>query len=393
MREVAWVIFDEIHYMRDKGTHFIKSIRLISERGVVWEETIILLPDKVHYVFLSATIPNALQFAQWIAKIHAQPCHVVYTDFRPTPLQHYLFPAGGSGIFLVVDDSGKFREENFQKAMALLEDSKGDNPSAVFGKGKKGKTWKGGANGQGDDAPTDIYKIIKMIMLKNYNPVIVFSFSKRECERLAMKMSKLDFNDKDEKDLVQSIYANALHSLSENDRNLPQVQEILPLLQRGIGIHHAGLLNILKEVIEILFGEGLVKVLFATETFAMGLNMPAKTVVFTNHMKFDGKEMRPITSGEYIQMSGRAGRRGLDDRGVVMLMVDDKMEPDVAKNMLMGEADRLNSAFHLSYNMVLNLMRLEGIPPEFMLERCFFQFQNNAEIPEMERGTSSNGER
>jgi ATP-dependent RNA helicase DOB1 len=118
----------------------------------------------------------------------------------------------------------------------------------------------------------------------------------------------------------------------------------------------------------------------------MGLNMPAKTVVFTNHMKFDGKEMRPITSGEYIQMSGRAGRRGLDDRGVVMLMVDGKMEPDVAKNMLMGEADRLDSAFHLSYNMVLNLMRLEGIPPEFMLERCFFQFQNNAEIPAMEKG-------
>jgi len=118
----------------------------------------------------------------------------------------------------------------------------------------------------------------------------------------------------------------------------------------------------------------------------MGLNMPAKTVVFTNHMKFDGKEMRAITSGEYIQMSGRAGRRGLDDRGVVMLMVDGKMEPDVAKRMLMGEADRLDSAFHLSYNMVLNLMRLEGIPPEFMLERCFFQFQNNAEIPQMEKG-------
>jgi ATP-dependent RNA helicase DOB1 len=196
----------------------------------------------------------------------------------------------------------------------------------------------------------------------------------------------LPLTAEEEKDLVKSIYTNALNSLSENDRNLPQVQEILPLLQRGIGIHHAGLLNILKEVIEILFGEGLVKVLFATETFAMGLNMPAKTVVFTQHRKFDGKDMRPITSGEYIQMSGRAGRRGLDDRGVVMLMIDGQMEPDVAKTMLLGEADRLNSAFHLSYNMVLNLMRLEGIPPEFMLERCFFQFQNNSEIPQMEKG-------
>ena len=99
MREVAWVVFDEIHYMRDK------------ERGVVWEETIILLPRKVHYVFLSATIPNAMQFAEWIAHIHAQPCHVVYTDFRPTPLQHYLFPEGGQGIHLVVDEKGVFRED------------------------------------------------------------------------------------------------------------------------------------------------------------------------------------------------------------------------------------------------------------------------------------------
>ena len=96
MREVAWVIFDEIHYMRDK------------ERGVVWEETIILLPHTVRYVFLSATIPNAMQFAEWICKSHEQPCHVVYTNFRPTPLQHYLFPAGGEGIYLVVNEKGEF---------------------------------------------------------------------------------------------------------------------------------------------------------------------------------------------------------------------------------------------------------------------------------------------
>lgn len=108
MREVSWVIFDEIHYMRDP------------ERGVVWEEVIILLPDNVHYVFLSATIPNAMQFAEWICDTHSQPCHVVYTNFRPTPLQHYLFPAGGEGIHLVLDEKGVFREENFQKAMGSL---------------------------------------------------------------------------------------------------------------------------------------------------------------------------------------------------------------------------------------------------------------------------------
>ncbi|CAO1633444.1 unnamed protein product [Jaminaea pallidilutea] len=368
MREVAWVIFDEIHYMRDK------------ERGVVWEETIILLPRKVRYVFLSATIPNAFQFASWIATTHNQPCHVVYTDFRPTPLQHYLFPAGGDGIHLVVDERSVFKEENFQKAMGALSDARGEDPAAAdSGRNKKGKTKKGGEKG-----PSDIYKIVKMIMMKNNNPVIVFAFSKRECEALALQMSKLEFNTEDEKNMVTTVFNNAISALSEEDRGLPQIEHILPLLRRGIGIHHGGLLPILKEVIEILFQEGLLKVLFATETFSIGLNMPAKTVVFTAVRKWDGKEFRNLTSGEFIQMSGRAGRRGLDDRGIVIMMFDEKLEPDAAKTMVKGEADRLNSAFHLGYNMVLNLMRVEGISPEYMLERCFFQYQSAASIPALE---------
>ncbi|KAF9511630.1 hypothetical protein BS47DRAFT_1372965 [Hydnum rufescens UP504] len=368
MREVAWVIFDEIHYMRDK------------ERGVVWEETIILLPHTVRYVFLSATIPNAMQFAEWICKTHAQPCHVVYTDFRPTPLQHYLFPAGSDGIYMVVNEKAEFREDNFQKAMGMLADKQGEDPaSAMSGRNKKGKTKKGGTKG-----PSDIYKIVKMILARAYNPVIIFSFSKRDCEALALQMVKLEFNSTDEADMVEKIFLNAMNGLSDVDQKLPQIQHLLPLLKRGIGIHHGGLLPILKEVIEILFQEGLIKVLFATETFSIGLNMPAKTVVFTNVRKFDGKDFRNLSSGEYIQMSGRAGRRGLDDRGVVIMMCDEKLEPAAAKNMVKGEADRLDSAFHLGYNMILNLMRVEGISPEYMLERCFFQFQNQTGIPHLE---------
>lgn len=235
--------------------------------------------------------------------------------------------------------------------------------------------------------PSDISKIIKMIMLKNFNPVIVFAFSKRECESLALSMSKLEFNSAEEQDLITNIFTNAIENLSEDDRKLPQISNILPLLKRGIGIHHGGLLPILKEVIEILFQEGLIKVLFATETFSIGLNMPAKTVVFTAVRKFDGKDFRNLSSGEYIQMSGRAGRRGLDDRGVVIMMCDEKLEPSAAMNMIKGEADRLDSAFHLGYNMILNLMKVEGVSPEFMLERCFFQFQNNANIPVLKEGT------
>ncbi|KAF8551605.1 antiviral helicase [Imleria badia] len=370
MREVAWVIFDEIHYMRDK------------ERGVVWEETIILLPHTVRYVFLSATIPNAMQFAEWICKSHEQPCHVVYTDFRPTPLQHYLFPAGGEGIYLVVNEKGEFKEDNFSKAMGTLQERMGEDPAdPQSGKGRKGKSRKGGDK----KGSSDISKIIKMIMLKNYNPVIVFAFSKRECEALALTMSKFEFNSNDEQELVTSIFQNAIENLSPDDRNLPQISNLLPLLKRGIGIHHGGLLPILKEVIEILFQEGLIKVLFATETFSIGLNMPAKTVVFTAARKFDGREFRDLSSGEYIQMSGRAGRRGLDDRGVVIMMCDEKLEPSSAKTMIKGEADRLDSAFHLGYNMILNLLKVEGISPEYMLERCFFQFQSSAGIPALEK--------
>src|SRR3984957_7090567 len=225
-----------------------------------------------------------------------------------------------------------------------------------------------------------------MIMLKNFNPVIVFAFSKRECEALALNMSKLEVSSTDEQSFIANIFNNAIENLSPDDRELPQISNLLPLLKRGIGIHHGGLLPILKEVIEILFQEGLIKVLFATETFSIGLNMPAKTVVFTAARKFDGREFRNLSSGEYIQMSGRAGRRGLDDRGVVIMMCDERLEPTAAKNMIKGEADRLDSAFYLGYNMVLNLMKVEGISPQFMLERCFYQFQSSAGVPALEDG-------
>ena len=353
-------------------------------RGVVWEETIILLPDKVRYVFLSATIPNAMQFAEWITKTHGQPCHVVYTDFRPTPLQHYFFPAGADGIHLVVDEKGFFREDNFNKAMTTIAEKQGDDPADAMAKRKgRGKDKK--INKSGTKGPSDIYKIVKMIMMKNYNPVIVFSFSKNNCEAFALQMSNLTFNEESEKAMVEKVFHSALEMLSDDDKQLPQIQNILPLLKRGIGIHHSGLLPILKETIEILFQEGLIKVLFATETFSIGLNMPAKTVVFTSVRKFDGKALRWISPSEFVQMSGRAGRRGLDDRGIVIMMIDEKMEPGVAKEIVRGEQDKLNSAFYLGYNMILNLMRVEGISPEFMLERCFYQFQNTASVSGLEK--------
>uniref|UniRef100_A0A8C6KK91 Exosome RNA helicase MTR4 n=1 Tax=Nothobranchius furzeri TaxID=105023 RepID=A0A8C6KK91_NOTFU len=333
MREVAWVIFDEIHYMRD------------AERGVVWEETIILLPDNVHYVFLSATIPNAKQFAEWICHLHKQPCHVVYTEYRPTPLQHYIFPAGGDGLHLVVDENGDFREDNFNTAMQVLRDA--------------------GDSGGGSGGPSSVFKIVKMIMERNFQPVIIFSFSKKECEAYALQVAKLDFNTDDEKRLVEEVFNNAVDCLSDEDKKLPQVEHVLPLLKRGIGIHHGGLLPILKETIEILFSEGLLKVICSSK-----------------HGKITKRKRENLDfSGEYIQMSGRAGRRGMDDRGIVIFMVDEKMSPAIGKQLLKGSADPLNSAFHLTYNMVLNLLRVEEINPEYMLEKSFYQFQHYRALP------------
>ena len=357
MREVAWVIFDEVHYMRDK------------ERGVVWEESIILLPHNVHYVFLSATIPNAFEFARWIANIHQQVCHVVYTDYRPTPLAHFLYPLGGNGIHLVVDKQAKFREDGFNKALSVL----GLDSIGVKTPGKRM-----------NDRP-DIFKMLSMVSKNNLTPVIFFSFNRKELEQFARTCEKLNLTTEEEKALISKIFNGAIQCLNEEDRKLNQIKDLLPLLLNGIGIHHSGLLPIMKEIVEILFQEGYIKCLFATETFSMGLNMPARTVVFTNVKKFDGKQTRYLRPGEYIQMSGRAGRRGKDDQGTVILMVDQKIEPTVLKNMIFGKADPLTSSFYLGYNMLLNLMKLEAADPEGLISKSFRQFQTNNRLPELQK--------
>ncbi|KAF8711132.1 hypothetical protein HU200_029140 [Digitaria exilis] len=370
IKEVAWVIFDEIHYMKDR------------ERGVVWEESIVFLPPAIKMVFLSATMSNATEFAEWICSLHKQPCHVVYTDFRPTPLQHYVFPIGGSGLYLVVDENGHFREDNFGKLQDSftkqnnqLDGRKGGGPKA------SGRIAKGGsASGN-----SDIYKIVKMIMERKFQPVIIFSFSRRECEHHAMSMSKLDFNTEDEKECIEQVFSNAIGCLVPEDRSLPAIELMLPLLKRGIAVHHSGLLPIIKELVELLFQEGLVKALFATETFAMGLNMPAKTVVFTSVKKWDGDTNRYIGSGEYIQMSGRAGRRGKDERGICVIMIDEKMEMSVIKDMVLGKPAPLVSTFRLSYYTILNLMsRAEGqFTAEHVIRNSFHQFQYEKALPEI----------
>ena len=240
MREVAWVICDEIHYMRDK------------ERGVVWEESIILLPHKVRFVFLSATIPNAREFVGWIARLHHQACHVVYTDYRPTPLEHYIFPAGGDGLHLVVDAKGTFREKDFQHAMARLVALTKDEqiagvavpgldgaPTDVLG-AASARGWRrrggqrrargeeeGAVEGRRQGRTNDLKRIVKLIMGRPTTPSSS-SASRSAVRTYAMALAKdEDFNDDEEKEVLEQVFNNAIDSLGD-DKQLPQVQNILP---------------------------------------------------------------------------------------------------------------------------------------------------------------------
>ena len=372
IKEIAWVIFDEVHYMRDKV------------RGVVWEETMILLSNKINYVFLSATIPNAREFAMWISLMKNQPCNVIYTEFRPVPLQHYVYPSSSDDIILVVDEKGNFKEDNFNKALTQISVRNTDennynkntlaqiNDKSLNSKEKKLKT-----------EEEDIKAIVDLVIENDLDPGIIFCFSKEKCESLAKSLqnSGINLTKEEEKKTIEEIYICAMLTLSEEDQNIPQLKNMLNILKLGIGIHHGGMVPIIRECVELIFQSGLIKILFSTETFSMGLNMPAKTVVFTEIEKFDGNKNRYLTGGEYIQMSGRAGRRGLDEKGVVIVVLKKKIDPEECREIMRGKSDPLNSSFGLNYNQILNLSRIEGIKCEFILQRSFRQYQSVRAIP------------
>ena len=291
-------------------------------------------------------------------------------------------------MYLCYDRENTFRQENFLKAInAVAPASDGYASGRVANRGSGDDTGgdaKAGKGGSKTGAGSDIQKIIKMVTTKNYDPCIVFAFSKNECEQLVEDCDGIDLNNDDEKTMVETIYENALDDLSDDDKRLPQVASLLPTLRRGIGTHHAGLLPRLKEIVEILFQEGLLKVLVATETMSTGLNMPAKTVVFTSPRKFDGNGYRWISSGEYVQMSGRAGRRGLDDRGLVILMIDERMDPKVARTCCTAAPTRWTprSDSPTARSPISRGSRAHDAAS--LARRSFAQFQSERRVPALE---------
>ncbi|KAK7305341.1 hypothetical protein VNO77_43246 [Canavalia gladiata] len=404
IRDIEWVIFDEVHYVNDV------------ERGVVWEEVIIMLPRHINIVLLSATVPNTIEFADWIGRTKQKEIRVTGTTKRPVPLEHCLFY---SGELYKICESETFLPQGVK---AAKEASKKRNLTAVGGSGPKvgisaghenarvqkrentsrvkqhgtnfygtGRGYQNNANGQSNwelrrsDASMWLM-LVNKLSKKSLLPVVIFCFSKNRCDKSADSMTGTDLTSSSEKSEIRLFCDKAFSRLKGSDRNLPQVVRVQNLLRRGIGVHHAGLLPIVKEVVEMLFCRGVIKVLFSTETFAMGVNAPARTVVFDTLRKFDGKEFRQLLPGEYTQMAGRAGRRGLDKIGTVILMCRDELpEESDLKRVIVGSATRLESQFRLTYIMILHLLRVEELKVEDMLKRSFAEFHAQKKLPEMQQ--------
>ncbi|KAK6935765.1 Ski2, N-terminal domain [Dillenia turbinata] len=409
IRDIEWVIFDEVHYVND------------AERGVVWEEVIIMLPRHINIVLLSATVPNTLEFADWIGRTKQKKIHVTGTTKRPVPLEHFLFfsgdlykicesetflsqglkaakdsynkknpSAGGSGTGSYAGSSSAHSGARTQKRESFGQ-SKQNKHSGFqnlrnFHGAVGGNQSNGGSQGNWGLRKSEASLWLQLInkLLKNsFLPVVIFCFSKNRCDKSANNMPGIDLTSSSEKSEIRLFCEKAFSRLKGSDRNLPQIVRVQSLLRRGIGVHHAGLLPIVKEVVEMLFCHGVIKVLFSTETFAMGVNAPARTVVFDTLRKFDGKEFRQLLPGEYTQMAGRAGRRGLDKIGTVIVMCRDEIpdERDL-KRVIVGSATKLESQFRLTYIMILHLLRVEELKIEDMLKRSFAEFHAQKNIPE-----------
>uniref|UniRef100_A0A672ZBK0 SKI2 homolog, superkiller viralicidic activity 2-like n=1 Tax=Sphaeramia orbicularis TaxID=375764 RepID=A0A672ZBK0_9TELE len=368
IRDLEWVIFDEVHYIND------------AERGVVWEEVLIMLPDHVSIILLSATVPNALEFSEWIGRIKKRHIYVISTLKRPVPLEHYLYTGNSTKtqkeMFLLLDAVGNFLTKGYYAAVDAKKERTSKHAQSFGTKNTSHNT-----SASQDRAVW--LTLLHFLSQRQQTPVVAFTFSRTRCDENARSLESMDLTTSIEKAEIHSFFQKSLSRLRGGDRLLPQILLMRDLLKRGIAVHHSGILPILKEVIEMLFSRGLVKVLFATETFAMGVNMPARTVVFDSIRKHDGTGFRNLLPGEYIQMAGRAGRRGLDATGTVIILckagVHEMADLHV---MMLGKPTILQSQFRLTYTMILNLLRVEALRVTDMMRRSFSESHRDTQAHE-----------
>ena len=336
---VAYVVFDEIHYISD------------IERGTIWEESLIFSPDHLRFLCLSATIPNAEQFAGWIKHIKQHPLTVVKYAHRAVPLKHLLFDR----------DFGLQEPSEMKKLLSVHE----DQPRQRF-RGKHQHNKK-------EFIVVEPHQIVAELKSQGILPCFYFVFSRRECERKAVDVAaRFNFLTAEQTAAVGNIFRS---TIPEELRELESVRMVRQLASKGIAVHHAGLLPQLKEAVELLFSANLISVLFTTETFAVGINMPTKAVIFSSLTKWDGMNFRMLNSKEYFQLAGRAGRRGLDTIGYAIGLVDRKMtDMDKYLYLITGDTEPIRSQFKLSFNTVMHLIAHHTPEEREIILRSNFDF-------------------
>jgi len=342
VKDVAYVIFDEVHYIND------------IERGYVWEESIIYSPSNVRFLCLSATIPNAEQFSEWIQAIKKHPVKTITSDFRVVPLKHQFFD-----YKLGITSLKKIKD-------IIEEDGKVPRYNRIMRKGKGGRKI--------STPKPDHIQLIKELGLKKL-PCLFFSFSRKDCQLKAKELASSKVFPTDPE--IISFVSKRMMDWPGEVKQLSSTRTLKEALSHGIGFHHAGLLPMMKELVEDLFSQGSIKVLYATETFAVGINMPAKTVCFNALRKYDGINFRNLNTKEYFQIAGRAGRRGIDKEGFVVSMIyRPTFKYKEVKKLTFKDVEPIKSQFKLSINTVLNLIR-QHTPEEIenILRLSFFSYQ------------------
>ena len=343
------VVFDECHYINDR------------DRGAVWEETMILLPPKVNLVLLSATIESPEIFAAWLGELKQKPIHLISTQYRIVPLQHGVYQ--GDTLLTLMDARDTFDAQTYKRWLGWRAGemkAKDDHKAKVADRRRGGYEDRPVARQGGIKAyKHQMNELVGRLNEQKLLPALFFVFSRKGCEQFATN-SEHTLLDSSDTAAVKHILNFHLHRYGDALTQAPQYHRLKSLLERGIAFHHSGLLPVLKEIVEILFGKGYVKLLFATETFAVGINMPTKTVVFTSYRKHDDSTggQRMLNTDEYIQMAGRAGRRGKDDKGLVLYLPDREPE-DLAEvqRMMTGARQTFQSRMTFHYDFLLKTLQ------------------------------------
>ena len=359
--DVEFAVFDEVHYLDD----------LL--RGSVWEESLIFAPPSMRFICLSATVPNIFELGKWLAEIRPHPIEVVESKVRPVPLQHRVWSLAGE--VGEVDDVDRLRRD--------ARAAGGGGGRGRRGGGRRGgrDERRGGPRPRFEDPALATERLLDVVQDRGELPVLVFAFSRKDCERLARRNARRDLLTPKERNDMLALQKELLASFALDERELQG--ELLTMGRRGLGFHHAGVLPIHKELVERMFTSGLLKMLFTTETFALGINMPARTVVFHSLSKFDGIEMNWLRCREYLQMAGRAGRQGIDDEGLVYSVLDAKaLEEAPVERILSGGPEAVMSRFQLSYSSLLHLVPSLGLERVHEAwEKSFNRFQHRSGSP------------